>query len=361
MPPDRSVHARRKIGRTLVLLVCCALLVVAGLSLWFATRPSGRRAAGSLPATARREHHPAPGSPRGATTTTNPPSSTTAPPTTARGGSPPGGGSGARGPSLEGLAVSYQQLALVDHSRPVESGGQVLAPARSLPTDVWLPQAAGRFPLVVFASGYDVGPMTYQRFCSTLAASGYVVAAPSFPLEDPSSGFPLDEADLPNEAGDVSFVISSMLGGPLSSRIDTSEVAVVGHSDGADVALMAGYQQGRIDPRVRAVVADAPDPMTGTIVGSNTPLLLMQGDADPVVPYTSSQEVFTQVQAPRYYLTLLGADHLSPIVGDSPWTPALDAAVHDFLDATVADRGPGAGALSSELSSSSLVRLETAP
>jgi pimeloyl-ACP methyl ester carboxylesterase len=211
----------------------------------------------------------------------------------------------------------------------------------------------------VFVHGYDVGPLTYQRFCSNLSSSGYVVAAPSFPLEDPQRGFGLDRGDLPNEATDVSFVISSLEGGALAKEIDPSRIAVVGHSDGADVALMMSDEQATADARVRAVLADAPDPIDATVVPAPTPLLLVQGTADSVVPYTASQTVFSQVEAPTYYVSLTGADHLAPIEGRSPWTPTLDSAAVEFLDATIAGRGPGAG-LSGQLASLPLARLQTA-
>lgn len=277
---------------------------------------------------------------------------------------PPGSLRGHRGrttrrpPSIRGDAVTMEQLTIVDTSRPLISDGQVLANEISLPTDVWLPSAPGRYPLVVFVHGYDVGPMTYERFCSTLASAGYLVAAPSFPLEDPSRGYGLNRDDLPNEPTDVSFVITTVEQGPLAARVVPGAVAVVGHSDGADVALMIGYQAGKVDPRVRAVVADAPDPMTGPIAASSVPLLLMQGNADTTVPYQSSQTVFAQVGAPRYYLTLLGANHFPPIGGSSPWTPTLDAAVADFLDATVAGRGPGTAALPAQLGALPLSSLQ---
>ena len=93
-----------------------------------------------------------------------------------------------------------------------------------------------------------------------------------------------------------------------------------------------------MDPRVDAVVADAPDPMTGQIAASRVPLLLIQGNADSVVPYESSMEVFHQVMAPCTYLTLLGADHLPPIAGGTAWTSDVDTSVADFLDAESAGR-----------------------
>jgi dienelactone hydrolase len=262
---------------------------------------------------------------------------------------------------VRGLAVTMSQVPIIDASRQVVSNGTVVASERRLPTYMWMPSGSGPFPLVVFVHGYDVGPLTYQRFCSTLAAAGYVVAAPSFPLEDPASGLGLNEADLPNEVADVSFVITTLGGEPFASKIDLKEVAVVGHSDGADVALMMSYEQGTLDGRVRAVVSDAPDPIAGTSVSSSVPLLLLQGTADSVVPYSASETVFSQVQAPIYYLSLIGADHLAPIAGGTPWTPVLDNAVADFLDATLAGRGPGSSALPGQLAASSLGKLQTTP
>lgn len=263
-----------------------------------------------------------------------------------------------RGAVVRGAAVTMTAIPLVDTARTVVSGGKVLAGQRNLPTWVWSPAGVGPFPLVVFVHGYDVGPLAFQRFCSTLASDGYVVAAPSFPLEDPTQGFPLDEAHLPDEAVDVAFVITSLEQDP-SIRVDRSRVAVVGHSDGADVALLVGYGPGTVDPQVGAVVASAPDTMTVAPVASHVPLLLVQGTADSVVPYSSSQAVYSQIDTPVFYLSLVGADHVTPIVGDSPWTPVLDDSVATFLDATVARRGAGTSSLDAELSTSPLVTFES--
>lgn len=213
---------------------------------------------------------------------------------------------------------------------------------------------------MIFAHGYRLGPQAYSRFCSTLAAAGFIVAAPSFPLADAQRGNGLDRADIPNEAADVSFVITSLLNSALASSIAPDHVGVVGHSDGADVVLMVGYQEGRVDPRVGSVVAIAPDAMTGTVVTAPAPLLLVQGDKDSIVPYWNSQQVFAQVPARRYYLTLKGADHLPPIDGGTPWTPVLDSAVASFLDLSLHGNADQAAAIRNELSGSALTRLQTA-
>jgi dienelactone hydrolase len=275
-----------------------------------------------------------------------------------------GGGSttstgAAPAPVLRGLAVTRTEQQLVDTGRPLVSDGVELAPDRSLPTYLWTPDAPGRYPLVVFVHGYDRTPTDYQRFCSTLASSGYVVAAPSFPLEDPTRGYVLNRGDLPDEALDVASVITSLESRAAADGIGPGRIAVVGHSDGADVALEVGYEQGTADHRVAALVAVAPDPITSPLAASTPPLLLVQGTADSVVPYASSQSVFAQLPGPTYYVSLLGADHLAPIAGGTPWTPVLDADVAAFLDATVAGRGPGTGGLVGQLGSSSLVHLAT--
>jgi dienelactone hydrolase len=264
-------------------------------------------------------------------------------------------------PPLRGLAVTGSEVDLVDTGRPVVSGGATLAGERALPTELWSPTGPGPFPLVVFVHGYDTGPLDYTRFCSALASSGYVVAAPSFPLEDPARGFPLDRTHLADEAGDVSFVVGSLEQRAAVLDLVPGAVAVVGHSDGADVALLVGYGPGSADARVGAVVADAPDPMPSGATPSRVPLLLVQGTADTVVPYSASQTVFAQVDAPVDYLSLVGAGHRTPIAGGSPWTPWLDTAVARFLDATVGHRGPGPGTLAAQLADPPLATVRSKP
>lgn len=241
--------------------------------------------------------------------------------------------------------VAQTSLALVDSSRSTVSRGSTIAGTRSLPTTVYYPSdGGGPYPLVVFAHGFQIGPGPYASFCRELAAAGYVVAAPSFPLTDANrAGANLDRGDLPNQAGDVSFVISSVAASgasPLSGVVDGGRVGVVGHSDGADTALDTGYYPGRNDPRIKAVAALSPDAMTGPggSVGAGTPLLLQHGDRDSIVPYANSTTVWGQVKAHRFFLTLTGADHLPPVQGAAPWAPVLEAVTVDFLDRYVAGR-----------------------
>ena len=129
---------------------------------------------------------------------------------------------------------------------------------------------------------------------------------------------------------DIKFVIGKLLvETQLVGQIDPANIAVVGHSDGADTALSAGYSSQK-DSRLKAVVAIAPDYTSG--LGSGPPLLLMHSDSDTTVPYSESVALFPTIQAsPKYFATLIGADHFESVVGNSPQTPAIDALTATFL------------------------------
>jgi len=233
------------------------------------------------------------------------------------------------------LPTTKEQLNFTDASRPLESDGSIIDASRSLPTTVIRPATSGTFPLVIFVHGYNSSPSTFTRFTTSLASEGYVVAAPSFPLEDPSRNNGLNRSDLPNEASDVSFVISQILASDEATHISPRKIAVVGHSDGADVALEVGYVRGLSDSRVQAVVASAPDPVAVATISGGPTLLLIHGSADQIVNPSSAAQVMSVIHAQTWSLTFNGADHASAILGPSQWTASFDRAINDFLLATL--------------------------
>ncbi len=267
------------------------------------------------------------------------------------------------------VPIATTSLALIDVTRPTVSQGVTVAATRSLPTAVAYPTTDGPWPLIVFAHGFRLGPPGYVRMVRVLAEAGYVVAVPSFPLADEGvAGARVDRGDLPNQPGDLSFVIDQVLAAssdpasPLAGRIDPGRIGAVGHSDGADTVLELGYHPMRADGRVRAVVALSPDAVVAAAgqVGGATPLLLEHGDADSVVPFSESVSVFAAVAARRYLLVLLGAGHLEPVTADTTWTPVLDATVTAFLDRYVAGRNVDDEAITQPALSSSVARVEVA-
>src|SRR5882724_3858134 len=50
---------------------------------------------------------------------------------------------------------------------------------RPLPTTVWFPSAAGKFPLILFSHGFTARPSDYAGLIAAWARAGFVVAAPA--------------------------------------------------------------------------------------------------------------------------------------------------------------------------------------
>ena len=278
------------------------------------------------------------------------PSSTTAPATTT---APPGttaapASTAPRPPEIDRTySVLTATRTFVDPARPTSPNGAFAgAPARTLPVSFWYPDGPGPFPLVAFSHGYAVTPEYYAPMLERWAASGYVVAAPTYPILSGEPGG-ASHVDYEQTFTDTSFVISQILGlgagDPVGALVDGSRVAAAGHSDGEVIAFGVGFLECCRDPRVRAVVA-----MAGNLANADnphvrdtgTPILHVMETGDEYDPYPASiawdREHLT---APRWMLTLEGATHVPPYqaAGDAHFE-LLVRAVVDFLDATLNDR-----------------------
>jgi dienelactone hydrolase len=234
------------------------------------------------------------------------------------------------------LPIVGAVVELVDESRPVVSYGWTISDVRPLTTLIWYPAVPGRWPLVVFAHGYAVGPDPYVSLCEAWAAAGYVVAAPRFPLTDEHvAGDSLDESDIEEQPADVVFVMQALLApdSPVAGAVDPSRIAVAGHSDGGLIALSVAA-----DPPagVRAVIALSTSPVGRP--GENPALLVVQGDEDDINGWEYGQAIYDEAVPPRYLVYLLGAGHLPPFEEDSPWQAVIRGVTIAFLDRHVAGR-----------------------
>ena len=258
-------------------------------------------------------------------------------------------------------AVGTITVPLVDRSRPTVSNGRTVSPSRALTTIVWVPAAPGRFPLVVFAHGFQVGPAPYTAMLAAWAAHGYVVAAPEFPLTDAAvAGANLDEADIENQPADIRFVTDALItsGSPVASHIDSGRVAVAGHSDGAETALAASEAATPAgEPAYRAVIAMSVQPEAAGPT-PNPPILVTQGDADTINPLSYGTGTWQSAASPKYFLLLRGAGHLPPVEAGSAWLPDIEAVTEAFLDAYVAGDRP-ASAIGAAAAASPLVSLQS--
>ncbi len=264
---------------------------------------------------------PPPPPPKSATPTARPTTSTPSPPPTV--------GNAGR------YQVGERQLTFVEppHTGPTgEHLGQ-----RTLATAVWYPLAgshpvAGPLPLIVFAPGFMMCSGPYSGLLQTWASAGYVVAAVNFPRTNCHLGTAAWEPDLVNQPRDMTYALSRMLA--LSAQpndlfyglIDRHEVAVAGQSDGGDTVAALAANGCCTDHRLTAVAvlsgAEWP-PMPGRYfpqgAGETPPILFTQGSADTINPPWTSMQLYEADQArARYYLDLLGADHLIPYTGANP-------------------------------------------
>lgn len=204
---------------------------------------------------------------------------------------------------------------------------------------------------MVFAHGFDARPEMYSRLLRKVAAAGYVVAAPLFPISASGLAGSPREDDMANQAMDLRAVITGLTaaarpGQWLSAILDARSIAVAGHSDGAETAAASVLVAADEDPRISAAVLLAGQlPTWGTIRPSSVPTLVVQGSADPINPPQLSLALYDALRPPKAYLNVPGADHMQ-IVSDAGLSGrAVQAAFIDFLDGELRHDGKALAAL----------------
>jgi dienelactone hydrolase len=252
-----------------------------------------------------------------------------------------------------GVGVTVESL--VDHSRSTPPhDGQPGLPSRTLVTSIWYPAvegsatspevdatpdvANGPYPLIVFSHGLGTVPRDYESLLRAWAAAGFVVAAPKFPLTSLGTPGGVDPADVYNQPGDVSFVISVLLldsmthTGLLSDMISQNEVGVAGHSEGA-ITTLGFFNTCCRDPRIKAAAVFSGDPEAYPgghyVFDGQPPMLVVHGTKDGFLPYGQMVSVFNQQKGPKVLLSLLGANHGNWVHPRSKWFPSV---VHTSID-----------------------------
>ena len=208
---------------------------------------------------------------------------------------------------------------------------------RVLATTIYSPAASGAFPLVVFAHGFGTSAASYAPLEQAVAAAGFVVVAPDFPLSSGAvTGNPV--RDPVEQATDLSFLIDVMLDpvarpAELAGVIANTPVGVIGHSDGGITAAGIAFNSSHADPRIgaAAVLSGANIAFPGAwFAGPSPALLAIHGDADAVNPYWASEALFNGARGPKWLVTVAGGSHEGPFTVGAAVTP-VSVLVADFL------------------------------
>jgi dipeptidyl aminopeptidase/acylaminoacyl peptidase len=277
--------------------------------------------------------------------------------------------------TIERYEVASSVETFVDDARATPANGSFPgAPSRTIETKIYRPVPPGDgedgdgFPLIVFSHGIDDDDERYEAVLAEWAASGYVVAAPNFPLsrKDAPGGPTL--ADLDNQPGDLQFVteevrrLAAEAGHELEGLVG-DETALAGKSFGAITTLNAVYGPDPVAGPVDAVVSMAGglDDRTG-LDGADTPLLLIHGEDDERVPYQSSVDVFAAANPPKYFLTLIDEGHTGAYNGgDSAVEVLVPQASLDFFDAYLKGDDDALERLTSDYDVAGVATLDAVP
>ncbi len=224
--------------------------------------------------------------------------------------------------------VGERTLTFVDISRATPANGTYAgAPSRTLTVEVWYPAdgppdptrdaavaAGGPFPLVVHSHGFMDNRLGEAYLAAHLATRGYVVAAPDFPLSRGGAPGGATVADVPEQPGDVAFVIDRLLAEPsLAGAVDGARVGASGLSLGGLTTLLVAQHPTLRVPKVRAALPIAAPACMFTAPfwqGATVPLLLLHGDADLIVPpVENSERAFALDGGPRELVLLARGSH----------------------------------------------------
>jgi predicted dienelactone hydrolase len=301
--------------------------------------------------------------------------------------SPVGAGVGSTVNRHGPFALGTRTETFIDTSRKTPANGSVPEqPSRTLETLITYPAqgtpdpdhpitgaapAPGRFPVALFVHGFSAHAS--NPYLQYWAAAGFVAVAVKFPLTNADAPGGPTLTDTVNEPADVRFVLDQIAHLPVQDAdlqpiIDASRVGVMGQSSGATVAFDLGYNDRYQDPRIKAVVAVSggcvgcppgiEDPDGKFFTGPSVPVMFIHGTADPVAPIEHSAQEYAKAPAPKFLVSLVGAEHVQ---FGPPWEPIAARATIDFFERYLEDEGGALRRLQADANVAGVAGLQQAP
>lgn len=196
---------------------------------------------------------------------------------------------------------------------------------REFPCEIWQPDAAGPWPLVLYSHPSLQHRRSATFLCEHLASHGYLVAgldhsevvAPELARRDGETDqekLARMHALIASRVPDVLFLLNFVLAQD-DLQIHAARIGMVGHSFGGWTVLEAAAA----DPRIGAVVALAAgvgsNPRPGILPLKLTyswgvPTLYLVAENDACLPLAGMHETFDKTTAPKLMLTLRRSDHM---------------------------------------------------
>jgi alpha-beta hydrolase superfamily lysophospholipase len=181
----------------------------------------------------------------------------------------------------------------------------------------------GTFGAVVIAPGYTAGASTYAGLAARVASHGFV----TFAIDTNSTGdFPPSRGDQILAALDYLVEDSSVI-----SRIDTSRLAVAGHSMGGGGTLEAAKDR----PDLQAAVPLQPWHSTKGWSTVRVPTMIIGAENDSIAGVSSHAEPFYESlsQSPETaYVELNGESHMAAATNPADQAYAMISWLKRFVD-----------------------------
>ena len=164
---------------------------------------------------------------------------------------------------------------------------------------------------VAFVPGFRASSSNYEWWGPTLASLGYTVFI--LDTNSPTDGLAA-RAEALKAAVELIASENSNAASPINNKIDTSKIAIMGHSMGGGASLAAAADMG---DAVKAVIplqlycCEPGGSFDGDYSGLNTPALLIATATDDVAPPAQhARLLYDSIGGPKVYMEFAEGDHM---------------------------------------------------